>query len=226
MPRSGSTLVEQILDSHPDVASLGECNCFAQSLEAVDKKISSAPLSEEQVVEVARQYYTYCREQHPKAKVFTDKTLSNYFYLGQISQVFPEAKIIHCWRNPLDTCLSSYFHDFAGRYEFTNDLATLGKYFQVYHELMGHWQEVLGDRVYKLIYEDMIDAPKSVIKELLGFCSLKFNRSCLKFYKNKRVVNTSSYYQVRKPIYRSAVNRSQAYQQYLEPLICELNDVE
>ena len=226
MPRSGSTLVEQILDSHPDVASLGECNYFAEALETTSKKTSDSPLSEEQIALVARQYYANCREQHPNAKVFTDKTLTNYLCLGQILQVFPEAKIIHCWRDPLDTCLSCYFHDFAGQYEFTNDLVTLGQYFRAYQDLMDHWQEVLHDRVYTLVYEDLIDEPKREIKQLLEFCSLKFNRACLKFYKNKRVVNTASYYQVRKPIYRSSVNRSQAYHQNLEPLMRELGDVE
>jgi tetratricopeptide (TPR) repeat protein len=224
MPRSGSTLVEQILDSHPDVASLGECNYFAEILETISKKASDSPLSEEQVALVAQRYYSCCREQHPNAKVFTDKTLTNYLCLGQILQVFPEAKIVHCQRAPLDTCLSCYFHDFAGQYEFTNDLSTLGRYYRAYQSLMDHWRESLHGRLYPLSYEELIKEPKREIKLLLDYCDLKFNRACLKFYKNKRIVNTASYYQVRKPIYRSSVNRSQAYQRHLEPLMRELGD--
>lgn len=225
MPRSGSTLIEQILDSHPDIASLGECNYFAEALETVSKKAPNSPLSEEQAAMVAQRYYSCCREQHPNAKVFTDKTLTNYLCLGQILQVFPEAKIVHCWRDPLDTCLSCYFHDFAGQYGFTNDLNTLGQYFRSYQSLMDHWRESLHGRLYTLVYEELINEPKREIKQLLDFCSLKFNRACLKFYKNKRIVNTASYYQVRKPIYRSSVNRNQAYRRHLEPLMRELGDV-
>lgn len=224
MPRSGSTLVEQILDSHPQVASLGECEYFAKAMSKVGTKSLDSPLTEEQIPKVANEYRKYARQQHPKASILTDKTLPNFLHIGQIRQVFPAAKIIHCKRDPLDTCLSCYFHNFVGKFGFTNDLVTLGRYFRAYQGLMHHWHETLQDSLYELAYENLTGSPKTEIRQLLDFCGLKFKRSCLKSHQNKRVVKTASYYQVRKPIYRSAVNRSLPYRQYFAPLLRELED--
>jgi Flp pilus assembly protein TadD len=226
MPRSGSTLIEQILDSHPDSGSLGECDLFAEALSAVGVRGASQCLSREQAQSVARLYLNAARQREPAARILTDKTLSNYLHIGQIAQTFPQAKVIHCERNAADTCLSCFFHDFAGQYDFTNELGVLGQYFSLYAGLMEHWQEVLPGVCCNVGYETLTGDAKAGIKRLLKCCGLKYNRACLKFYRNKRVVNTASYYQVRKPIYRSSVDRSKAYAEHLAVLLNELRSVE
>ena len=217
MPRSGSTLVEQILNSHPDVYSLGESNLLEKSL-VPERKLSNKGLSEASLSATFTRFMTSVGEEHKNHLFVTDKSLDNFANLGFIYQLFPNAKIIHCRRNVFDTSLSCFFHNFAGDYPYSYDLFSIGKYYKGYQGLMEHWGEVLDLDIFDIQYETLIGDTKTTVKKMLDFCGLSWNKRCMKFYRNKRYANTSSYWQVRKPIYNSSVDRYKNYEKHLDPL--------
>jgi len=132
--------------------------------------------------------------------------------------MFPGARIIHTQRDPLDTCLSCYFHDFAGHYPYTYDLRNLGRYHRLYDQLMAHWSAVLGDRLIAVKYETLVDDQEAQTRRLLDFCGLEWDDRCLEFHQTDRVVLTASRDQVRRPMYRSSVGKAQRYEAHLAPL--------
>jgi len=127
--------------------------------------------------------------------------------------------VIHCRRNPLDTCLSCYFQNFAGMQAHTFDLETLGNYYAQYRRLIDHWKRVLTIPVYEVSYEHLVSSPESSIEDLLAFCGLQAEPACFSFHESRRAVRTASYSQVRRPMYASSVNRWRRYEKHLEPLI-------
>jgi len=143
-----------------------------------------------------------------------------------IHQIFPNARIIHCRRNPLDTCFSAYSKLFAGDFGFTYEQRELGIYYQHYHGLMAHWRSVLPQRIFMDIdYEALVSAPRDETRRLLQFLDLPWNEACMRFFENSRIVNTASFAQVRRPIYRSCVGRTDALRPHLQPLIEALGDL-
>jgi len=228
MPRSGSTLTEQILSSHPDVKGLGESDLFRDivgyiALDETNRmnlqQLLDAP--DGKLKEAGNAYINNVRRRLGKSKFYVDKTLPNLWFLGMIRLIFPKARILHCSRNPLDNCYSIFTHDFqGGLFRFGYDLTELGQYYRLYQQMMVHWREVLPDDVFRdVVYEDMVADPEAEIRSLLDFCDLEWNEACMNFHKNKRRVKTSSLEQVRKPIYRSSVNRWEPYREHLKPLI-------
>ena len=133
--------------------------------------------------------------------------------------VFPNAKIIHCVRDPMDTCLSCYQQLFSGAQPFAYDLAELGRYYRAYKGLMAHWRKVLPGRIMDIAYEDLVNDQEEQSRRLLEFCGLDWENGCLNFYETKRTVKTASASQVRMPIYKSSVKRWKHYESHLEPLI-------
>ena len=225
MPRSGSTLIEQILASHDNVEAMGETGYVATAITKKSKALKIDPeedfkekLKEKELSKIHSYFHEITKHDEKGSVLLTEKTLNNYLYLGYIAQLFPEAKIINCLRDPLDTGLSCYFHSFTGRWDVTNDLESLGIYYRQYERLMEHWFNCLPLKMIKINYEDIIENPKKMTKEILDFCELKWSRKCLKFYKNKRFVSTASYHQVRKPIYSSSIKRHEKYIEFLSPL--------
>lgn len=226
MPRSGSTLIEQILASHNNVEAMGETGYVAATITKKSKALKIDPeedfkeiLKEKELSKIHSYFYEKTKHNDEKNNILlTDKTLNNYLYLGYIAQLFPEAKVINCLRDPLDTGLSCYFHSFTGQWDVTNDLESIGIYYRHYESLMEHWFNCLPLKMIKINYEDVIENPKKMTKKILDFCELKWSRKCLKFYKNKRFVSTASYYQVRKPIYSSSIKRHEKYIEFLSPL--------
>jgi hypothetical protein len=148
-----------------------------------------------------------------------DKMPFNYLHLGLIATLFPQARIVHCRRDAMDTCVSCYFHNLAEPLGFTVDLGHLGAYYRGYERLMAYWKAVLPLPIFELQYEELTAAPEAVSRRLVAYCGLEWDERCLRFHETQRAVNTPSMLQVRRPIYRSAVGRWKRYAAHLQPLL-------
>jgi tetratricopeptide (TPR) repeat protein len=210
MPRCGSSLIEQILASHPQVHGAGELvrlRGFFEAGEAGDRPIAEAALER-------------LRRFAPRAARIVDKDLYNFLHLGAIHRIFPNARIIHCRRDPLDTCFSAYTKLFAGDFGFTYEQRELGAYYRHYHALMAHWRSLLPPRIFMDIdYEALVANSREETHRLLQFLDLPWDDACMKFFETPRIVNTASFAQVRRPIYRSSVGSSHSLRLHLRPLI-------
>jgi len=227
MPRSGSSLIEQILASHPDVMGAGELNAMRDithdmtNLPGVEGTFPTyAPTISEEILQAAAKRYTnfLTRGIDERTPRITDKMPYNYMLLGIIAMIFPNARIIHSLRNPLDTCLSCYFQNFSGGNEHTNDIVVLGQYYAEYQRMMEHWKQVLPVEMIEIEYEELLTEPEDKMKELIDFLGLSWNDACLDFHNNKRTVRTASAWQVRQPIYKSSMERWRHYEAHLKPL--------
>lgn len=227
MPRSGTTLTEQILASHSEVAAGGELSMLLQvSYQIGDLSRSGEPYprglrttGRMGLRQMARRYLDYLDKVSPDATRVTDKLPFNFMHLGVIALLFPNARIVHCRRHPLDNCLSCYFTSFAEQIRFANKLDTLGRYYADYDRLMRHWHSVLPVNIFDLQYEQLVNDTENQIRALLEYCGLGWQDACLSFYKTRRGVRTPSRWQVRQPIYTASVQRWQAYAKHLEPLV-------
>jgi len=227
MPRSGTSLAEQILSSHADVVGAGE----RKDLDAVIKHAmvdlgqdswltGVAQLDQSQTAGLAGQYLQRIESRFKFTSRFTDKMPGNFVYIGMIRLLFPNAKIIHCVRDPVDTCLSNYKRYFSGDgLYFTYDQEELGQYYCYYRELMDHWHQLFPDDIYELSYENLVNDQVAETHRLLAYCDLTWDDACLTFYDVSRVVSTHSISQVRKPLYRSSVQLWQRYAGHLQPLL-------
>ena len=229
MPRSGTTLAEQILSSHPRVHGAGELPYIPRIAINVLPQAQTYPacldqLTLEKVNWLAQLYLRRLRTSAPGALRVVDKMMFNYEHLGLIQLLFPQARVVHCVRHPLDTCLSIYFRDIAGLPE-NRDLASLGRRYRGYRELMARWQETLALRIFTLRYEALVAEPERTVRELLAFCGLDWDDGCLRFHESRRHVQTYSYHQVRQPLYRGSVGRYKAYERHLGPLKTVLGDI-
>ncbi len=225
MPRSGTTLVEQILSMCSGVEAAGELETigelFGDMQEVLDHSSSAlgiAQLSGEYYDGWAQRYLELLATRYPAAQRVTDKYPQNFLHLGFIALLFPKARIIHCTRDPLDTCLSCYFQRFVGEQSYAYDLADLGTYYRQYQRLMDHWRTVLDMPIFEVCYEDLVGDPARLGRQMVEFCGLPWDERCLEFHKSERAVATASYQQVRRPIYSSSIGRWQHYAEYLDPL--------
>ncbi len=214
MPRSGTTLVEQILASHPQVSDAGELDDvlkISQSLRAGG--------THEELRKAAEQQLARYRKLGGEAARVVDKTTVNFLHLGQIALLFPGARVIHCMRDARDTCLSCFFHNFASQgLNFTFDLADLGTFFRDYERLMAHWRTVLPLRMLDVLYEDLVGDSGRWSRALVEFCGLEWDARCLDFHRSDRIVQTASAQQVREPVHTRSVGRWKAYERHLAPL--------
>lgn len=226
MPRSGTSLTEQILASHRDIHGAGELleiGDFAMELSTqLDQKLGF-PFSYKRVTShaldrVAKRYLERLRSLHTDARFITDKMPQNFFHLGLISLLFPKAKIIHCMRDPIDTCLSIYFQDFNESHEYANQLENIGYYYLEYRRLMDHWRSVLPSPIMDIQYQDLVTDPEPSVRHLLEFIGVDWDPACLRFYESKRHVSTASYEQVRQKLYTSSLARWKNYEKHIEPL--------
>lgn len=226
MPRSGTTLTEQILASHSRVAAGGEMSSLLKvSYQIGEHSRSGKPYPEGLLTtgrvalrRMGRRYLEQLDKVSPSADRITDKLPFNFMHLGVIALLFPGAKVVHCRRHPLDNCLSCYFTSFADQIRFANRLDTLGRYYLDYHRLMQHWREVLPIEILDLQYEDMVDDTEGQVRALLEHCGLEWEDACLDFHRTERGVRTPSRWQVRQPIYRGSVQRWRNYEEELMPL--------
>jgi tetratricopeptide (TPR) repeat protein len=229
MPRSGSTLTEQIISSHPDVYGAGEIKLLSACLSNLRQKYPNIPrmatsMKPHQYASVANAYLNELTAMSPTALRVTDKLLTNYYFVGFINTLYPDAKIIHTMRNPVDTCLSAYSKLFKDDMPHSYDLAEIGRYYKKYEELMEHWRQVLPAGVMLDVqYESVVEDAETTARKVIEFCGLPWNDACLDFHKSDRPVKTASVSQVRKPIYGSSVKRRERYGDGLRPLIDALN---
>ncbi|MES2119993.1 MAG: tetratricopeptide repeat protein [Pseudomonadota bacterium] len=228
MPRSGSTLVEQILSSHPDVYGAGEVKYLSRSLGQLRDRFPSLPrypemagkMNAAQLDIVAKSYQQQIATGAGDAKRITDKLLTNYFFLGLINLLFPKAKVIHTQRDPVDTCLSGFTKLFKDDMPHSYDLGELGRYYGKYRELMEHWEKVLPKGfMTTVVYEDVVADTEKEARRLIEFLGLPWNDKCVDFHKSDRPVKTASVAQVRKPIYKTSVKRWKKYGEGLQPLV-------
>jgi predicted Zn-dependent protease len=232
MPRSGSTLVEQILASHPNVEGtmelpnilnyVRELDCLDASADAYPDSLRSAPLAV--LAALGRRYVAETQPlRHGRAR-FIDKQPNNFSHVGFIHAILPNATIIDVRRHPMDACFSCFKQYFAAGQAFTYDLEGLGRYYRCYLELMDHWDAVLPGKVLHICYEDLILDPEQNIGRLLAHCGLDFDRRCLQFHETQRPVRTASSEQVRQPLYASGVGYWKRFEQELAPLRRSLGD--
>src|ERR1019366_7345017 len=208
MPRSGTTLTEQIIASHPGVFGAGELfdmiHIAQRKEKAEDPEFpESAKIMTPAVMkEMGRKYVEGLKVRDPKARRITDKMPANFLHIGLIHLILPNAKIIHVNRNPLDTCISCFTRLFAHNQNQTYDLNELGRYYRGYSDLMTHWRKVLPKgSFYDIQYEALVDDTETEAKRLIEYCGLEWSDSCLAFHENKRNIRTASLHQVRQPIY-------------------------
>lgn len=228
MPRSGTSLTEQILSSHPEVYGAGESPAMFTTisqhhLQRVDKLDSLADsLSAKKIYAIGKDYIKSITKLAPTSRYIINKLPHNFLMIGFIKLALPNARIIHCLRNPMDTCYSMYQHNFESRHLYAHDLVELGKYYNAYAKLMRHWNGVIADEMLEFHYEDLVTNQQEQTKKLLEFCNLDWHAGCLEFYNNERAVVTASAAQVREPINQTAVMRWKKYQRQLQPLFATL----
>ena len=232
MPRSGSTLVEQVLSNHPDTFGAGEIKEFSRQMNLLRSRFPGLPkypqmmkkLNEAQFDLLAGNYLGKLVALSPQSARITDKLLTNYYFVGLLHILYPKAKIIHTRRNPVDTCLSAYTKLFKDDMPHSYDLGELGRYYRKYDELMAHWDRVLPPGVMKtVVYEDVVNDMPTMARELISFLNLPWDDACLNFHESSRPVKTASVVQVRQPVYSSSVGRYKRYGERLQPLIDALN---
>ena len=230
MPRSGTTLIEQILASHPDVHGAGELRLLNDIASDVARHPMRTLLTwpEYRIVasyakalrQIARRYIDGVRKDKPNAKHVTDKMPSNYYFAGLIHLAMPNAVIIHSVRDPVDTCISCFSKLFSAEQNHTYDLAELGRYHRRYQQLMAHWHRVLPkNRILDVRYEDVVADLETQARRIVEHCGLPWNDRCLSFHETERPVRTASATQVRQPIYTSAIGRWRVYEEFLDPLL-------
>jgi tetratricopeptide (TPR) repeat protein len=218
MPRSGTTLVEQILSSHPDVAAGGELG-FWRERNRAGLGVFAADAKPEAAHASAEAYRAVLRGISPDAARVTDKMPFNFAHLGVIRQVFPRATIVHCRRHPIATCLSNFATNFQIHYDYAGDRASLVFFYRQYERLMAHWRAVLpADRFLEVDYDDLVADPEPVTRRLLAASGLDWNDACLAPQHNARAINTASLWQARQPIYRTSVERWRHYKPWLGEL--------
>jgi tetratricopeptide (TPR) repeat protein len=218
MPRSGTTLVEQILSSHPAVAAGGELSFWGDRLGGWDTP-EIGPVEAGALAKAAHDYRASLRQIGPAARRVTDKRPWNFELLWLIRLALPDARVIHCRRNPVDTCLSIFFANFGARLDYGCGRGDLAFFYRQYERLMNHWRSVLpADRFIEVGYERLIADREAETRRLIAFCGLEWDDACLTPERNGRVVNTASLWQARQPVYDTSVDRWRRYEPWLGEL--------
>lgn len=231
MPRSGSTLLEQILAAHPQIGGIGESVMMGE----IAKRLQIPPLDGGRMVQVvgalsgeisqraAGDYLAYMRGRiGPDARRGVDKFLHNFERLGLIAKLFPKAHVIHALRDPMDTCVSCYLSPLPSGHGYTQDLGQLGRYYRTHLDLMAHWKTVLPLRIKTIRYEEVVADPEGQARAMIDFLGLDWDPACLQFQDTKNAARTLSTWQVRQPIYSTSVQRWKRYDAFLGPLKKEL----
>ena len=228
MSRSGSTLVEQILASHPDVFGAGELDHFAQVVQSV-RRADGAPFDYPEGVpelpgavlrEIGGRYQERLGRRAPAARRISDKMPYNWFFAGLIHLALPNARIIHTRRDPVDTCLSCFSTLFNVGHDWSYELAELGRHYRAYATTMAHWRAVLAPgTMLEVCYEDVVGDLEGQARRILDYCGLAWDGACLNFHRSQRPVKTASAAQVRRPLYQSSVGRWRIHAERLQPLL-------
>ena len=230
MPRSGTTLIEQIISSHSKIFGGEELFLFTDFLQ---KKPNSGNnkdfletlnnLTEKSFFDIGKRYVDEIEKISKEKKYLTNKLPLNFTNIGLIKLSLPNAKIIHCGRNPLDTCFSCYKTFFTKGNAYCYSLEELGSFYMFYEKQMKYYKKIFGKQILNIKYEDVINNVENETKKILDYLDLNFEKSCLEFFKNKRSIQSASLVQVRRPVYKSSINSWINYKNFLKPLIKKLN---
>ena len=231
MPRSGTSLVEQIISSHPLVIAGGERHeiaSLASKLSFMEGIGGTYPecltrLTPDLINQMLAGYDEFTRTLPSEVSVLTDKMPENFNHLIFIRMLFPEARIIHCVRNPIDTCLSCYFQQFAGYHDYAYDLEDLGNHYNEYKRLMNYFRDEADIPFLEVQYEDLVHNTEEVSRKMIEYCDLEWDEQCLRYYESDQIVRTASYEQARQPIYTSSIEKWKHYESHLQPLRDALN---
>lgn len=226
MPRSGTTLVEQIIASHPDGFGAGELSYWNDLVDRHLEPVLTGRLTGTDIAGFADGFLATLNAVAPGSARVVDKMPGNFLWLGPIHAAFPRARILHMRRDPLDVCLSIYFQNFVGSHRYAYDLGDIAHYYRQYHRLMGHWRRVLpADTLLDVPYEAMVDDTAGWARRIIGFLGLDWDERCLRFHDTERRVATASAWQVRQPIYATSKRRWRHYEKFLGPTIEALGDL-
>ncbi|MFH1467099.1 MAG: sulfotransferase, partial [Pseudomonadota bacterium] len=218
MPRSGTTLLEQALGRHPQVAPGGEL----EDLRDIAREAYAGPITAARLDPLAQRYLTHLEALGPGAARVTDKMPHNYLHLGLAALLLPGARVLHCVRDPVDTCWSCFRQPFGAGLPYTADLAWLGSYHRAYAGLMAHWRQALVLPMLQVRYEALVTKPEPVLREVLAFLELPWDQACLHPEQAERIAATRSQAEVQRPIHSGSVGRAEAYRAHLGPLIAAL----
>jgi tetratricopeptide (TPR) repeat protein len=228
MPRSGTTLVEQIIDAHPLACGAGELQDIEAMAAGLPGELDclepypacAAELEPDDVARLGKRYVDALKRRARNAKRVVNKSLENYRNLGLIAVLFPAAPIIHCVRDPRDTCISCFTSSILpGPHPYISDLRDLGFAYGQYVRLMEHWKAVVARPMLEVSYEALVDDLEAGARRIIEFVGLEWDDACLRFHDSGRIVRTASYEQVRQPIYRSSIGRYRRYEGHLGPLL-------
>ena len=226
MPRSGTSLVEQIISSHSNVFGCGELPILSKIIKEnfiENNKISEVYLNDiinddEKINKLRSYYFEFVKHFNLREKFITDKAPLNFRWIGFIKHLFPNSKIIHCTRNSKDNCLSMYKNLFEGGLNFTYDQEDLVNFYKKYLDLMTYWKSKYNDSIFEINYEKLTNKKEEEIEKIINFCGLEMEESCLSFHKNKSPIKTMSTAQARQPIYKTSVKSFDKYKKYLSYL--------
>ena len=209
MPRSGTTLVEQILASHSQVHGGGELEALAQVIASTASPFPErvAALSGDELRQLGENYISELDQLSSGAHRITDKMPRNFYFVSLIALALPHARIIHCQRSPMDTCFSCFSLHFPYGQDFSYDLTSLGGYYRNYRRLMAHWHSVLPGRILDVEYEALVTDPETQVRRMIDHCGLEWQETCLDFHNSSRQITTASAAQVREPIHNRSVAR-------------------
>jgi len=228
MPRSGSTLLEQILSRHSQVFCCGETNTFGDKLAMIRRDCPELPffpefmrsIDSEALARVSSAYHAHMRELGGSAHVFVNKLLINFIFMGAIHMAMPDARFVVTRRNALDTCLSAFASYFEFDIPYSYDLAELGRFYRKFEQVVAHWSQVLPEHVMRTVdYEKLVSDLEGQTRSLLDFVGLAWEPACLAFHRSKHPARTASVAQVRRPLYQSSIGRWRRYERHLQPLI-------
>jgi hypothetical protein len=237
MPRSGTTLTETIIASHPMVYGAGELNDILEiasqaggfgsaNENSIGYPLNMQGITQAELKAMGERYIRGLQARAPASPRITDKMPANFNCLGLIHLMLPNAKIVHVKRNPIDTCLSCYTRLFNKSQLQSYDLQDIGRYYRNYATLMEHWRKVLPvGSFYEIQYEDIIADAEGQSRALIDYCGLEWNDACLDFHKTERNIRTASVTQVRQPIYKTSVEKWRHYEKHLGPLLDALGDL-
>lgn len=229
MPRSGTSLAEQILASHPDVYGGGELEFVGQLTSSVQDFVQSGrhpnavvEMKKEPLAALGFRYLRKIGAINQEAARFTDKMPHNFISLGLLRLAFRDLRVVHCARHPFDTILSCFQHDFAQSHDYNQSLKALASYYTLYRALMEHWESVIPNHLHTLQYENVVKKQEDQSRDVIGFLGLDWNDGVLSFAENERRVSTPSSWQVRQPLYTTSSGRWKNYERYLEPVMDQI----
>jgi len=215
MPRSGTTLVEQIISSHSKVFGGDEISLLPELIEKKFKKIPDIPNSNQDILkDLSDEYISYLKKISNNSEKITDKLPVNFKWIGLIKSIFPKSKVIHCSRNPKDVCLSIYRNYFTNnKLNFAYNIDDIIFFYNLYSDLMTYWKKLIPNFIINVVYEDLINDSENQIREIIKSADLNWDEKCIKFYENNRPIRTASDTQARKAIYKSSVNLWKNYEE-------------